>query len=459
MNANLLLAGMLPVAAKPAEQTPTRVDSAPRDSRFAETLDAALQGRERQPERPVSRAEAWRDMLHRGPVRTTADRQVNDTGAPRQTAGRANQAKTEATTATPEQPTALPAQAGQDPQSETVTGGPAAEPSFGTPAAQVDGNLNPVVDVALLALVTGLVAQGQASTGATLTPAAQPTQVTMSAASPVPVLETAPVAMPLAQAQLLVKAAQTAAAAVQAQPATAPALAPDVVQQVLPELAPVTVQAAGKGVPAPQGQPTFQDLIQLVQSQPDDAPAPGTQQTIDASSATLIIGGNAGITGGGLSGKGELQVTGQAVPTLRTVDPVAVAGQVSRAISVNLTPGASEVKLKLHPEHLGEMTLKLVVTGTTVQAQALVTNPAVQHALESQLSHLRQQLADSGLSLTSFGVAVGDQGGFSQAFQQSGQHGRQEWTPEPREEQAAGGAAPDARTPHRSPWSRLDTRA
>lgn len=205
--------------------------------------------------------------------------------------------------------------------------------------------------------------------------------------------------------------------------------------------------------------PTFQDLVQLVQGAGRAAgPAsPGMQPTIDPTTSTLLV------TGG--SNAANVLVSEQGVtvaqPLLRAIDPVDVTAQVAKSLRVNLTQGASEVRLKLQPEHLGDLMLKLVVNGQNVQAHAVVSSQGVQQALEGQLAQLRRQLADTGLNLTDFSVSVGGQGeSAGQTFQDSRQ-GRQQsgaWSaPDRADKDQSSAALRSGNTAVR--WTRLDTRA
>lgn len=72
--------------------------------------------------------------------------------------------------------------------------------------------------------------------------------------------------------------------------------------------------------------------------------------------------------------------------------------------------GRSEFRVELVPEHLGEVSLKLVVQDGQVRADLVVARPEVKAALDSEMGFLRQRLQQQGLELGALTVAVG-QGG------------------------------------------------
>ena len=93
------------------------------------------------------------------------------------------------------------------------------------------------------------------------------------------------------------------------------------------------------------------------------------------------------------------------------VDANAVIDQVLRGVSVHTDPGSSEVKLRLVPDSLGDVTVKLVVSGGSVDATITAGTPDAQNALAGAQQQLARALADAGLKLQSF--TVGLAGGFA----------------------------------------------
>ncbi|MBV8433201.1 MAG: flagellar hook-length control protein FliK [Candidatus Eremiobacteraeota bacterium] len=95
------------------------------------------------------------------------------------------------------------------------------------------------------------------------------------------------------------------------------------------------------------------------------------------------------------------------------VDPNAIVEQVVKGLSMRTqTDGTSEVRMRLVPEQLGEVMLRLTVAGANVSATALAQNADVRNALVAHQHQLARSLADAGLKLTGFTVNLsgGDAG-------------------------------------------------
>jgi flagellar hook-length control protein FliK len=76
------------------------------------------------------------------------------------------------------------------------------------------------------------------------------------------------------------------------------------------------------------------------------------------------------------------------------------------------------VRLRLVPEELGDVSVKLTIEGSSVSAQVMAQTPAAHDALVAGQAQLERSLADNGLKLTSFNVSLA--GGFA-SFQQQQQ--------------------------------------
>jgi len=100
-------------------------------------------------------------------------------------------------------------------------------------------------------------------------------------------------------------------------------------------------------------------------------------------------------------------------PAGTLADANAVVEQVVKAMAMRSNAdGTSEVRLRLEPEQLGTVTLKLTVDGTSVSATAIAQNADVRSALMAHQQQLARSLSESGLKLTSFSVDLsgGDTG-------------------------------------------------
>ncbi|MGZ3540725.1 MAG: flagellar hook-length control protein FliK [Vulcanimicrobiaceae bacterium] len=121
--------------------------------------------------------------------------------------------------------------------------------------------------------------------------------------------------------------------------------------------------------------------------------------------------------------------TTQSVATPYTpVDAQAVIEQVVKGIVMRNSGSSSEVRMRLSPDHLGDVSLKLTVDGGTINATMVAQNADVRDMLLTNQHQLARSLAEAGLSLGSFSVDVsGNQtGGSGQQQQQTfaNHHGR-----------------------------------
>ncbi len=86
-------------------------------------------------------------------------------------------------------------------------------------------------------------------------------------------------------------------------------------------------------------------------------------------------------------------------------DPGAAIEQLIKSMAMRTgADGTSEMRLRLQPESLGTVTLKLTVDGNNVSANVVAQNGEARTALLAQQHNLARSLADSGLKLTSFTV-------------------------------------------------------
>jgi flagellar hook-length control protein FliK len=98
-----------------------------------------------------------------------------------------------------------------------------------------------------------------------------------------------------------------------------------------------------------------------------------------------------------------------------TINPQAVIEQIVKGIVLRNFGTTSEVRMRLQPEHLGDVALKLTVSGSTVSANIVAQNADVRDMLLSNQQQLARTLAEAGLSLGNFSVDVsGGNAGFSQ---------------------------------------------
>jgi flagellar hook-length control protein FliK len=102
-------------------------------------------------------------------------------------------------------------------------------------------------------------------------------------------------------------------------------------------------------------------------------------------------------------------------------DPHAIVEQVVRAMAIQTAgDGTSTIRLRLVPEHLGDVSVKLVVSGGSVDATLTAHTADAQSVLAGGQAQLAKTLADAGLKLQSFSVGLTG-GGFAQTGDRSNQ--------------------------------------
>lgn len=94
------------------------------------------------------------------------------------------------------------------------------------------------------------------------------------------------------------------------------------------------------------------------------------------------------------------------LPQGPTADANAVVDQMLRGLAIRTTDGQSEVRLRLVPEQLGDVSIKLIVSGGSVDASITAHTADAQSALAGAQTQLAKSLADAGLKLQSFSVGL-----------------------------------------------------
>ncbi|MFZ5352080.1 MAG: flagellar hook-length control protein FliK [Bacillota bacterium] len=87
-----------------------------------------------------------------------------------------------------------------------------------------------------------------------------------------------------------------------------------------------------------------------------------------------------------------------------------IVKQIVRKAEVILKDGKSEMNMKLEPEHLGKLMLKIVVEKGQVEAKFVAESYKVKEAIEANFNQLKDMLQDKGISVQSFSVSVGQEG-------------------------------------------------
>lgn len=99
-------------------------------------------------------------------------------------------------------------------------------------------------------------------------------------------------------------------------------------------------------------------------------------------------------------------------------DPHNIADQIVEQARMINRVNNSEMVVKLKPEHLGELTLKVTVENGAVSASFHSNNQEVRTVIEASLTQLRQELSNQGLKVDNVGVYAGLNQFFSNDQQQ-----------------------------------------
>ncbi|WP_066507319.1 flagellar hook-length control protein FliK [Abyssisolibacter fermentans] len=99
---------------------------------------------------------------------------------------------------------------------------------------------------------------------------------------------------------------------------------------------------------------------------------------------------------------------------VRNIDYKNILEQVTKSTTTIINEKQSMVNIKLKPESLGNMTLKIVVEEGKVVAEAVVENQAVKNILISNMDELKENLSGQGLDIQKLDVSVGKDSMFGQ---------------------------------------------
>jgi flagellar hook-length control protein FliK len=138
--------------------------------------------------------------------------------------------------------------------------------------------------------------------------------------------------------------------------------------------------------------------------------AESTSSSTSSTTTTPAVPFALAVAHDGASGASVAPANAGASPQASQVDPQAVVDQIVRAMTIHRSDGQSEVRLRLVPEHLGDVSVKLVVSGGSVDATLTAHTADAQLALAGGQSQLAKTLADAGLKLASFTVGLAGNG-------------------------------------------------
>jgi len=157
--------------------------------------------------------------------------------------------------------------------------------------------------------------------------------------------------------------------------------------------------------------------------------------------ATSGLAGGSATDAGSAALLNRLGSTG--LPPLQPLgNPGAFAGGLADRLLTLGGPGAHSARLKLHPEHLGELDVEITMDEGTAQVWFGTTTAQARDAIESTLPRLRELFAEQGIQLTRTQVDAGGgqpgNSGFGQERRMTGDSGP--WNEQPAWQRGRGSA-------------------
>ncbi len=98
------------------------------------------------------------------------------------------------------------------------------------------------------------------------------------------------------------------------------------------------------------------------------------------------------------------------IKPVEKINTAEIIDQIVTKVKVVLEDGKSQVEMKLNPEHLGKVGIKLVSENGTLKGTFTVENETVKHAVEQNLINLKAQLEESGIKIEKIEVALASTG-------------------------------------------------
>jgi flagellar hook-length control protein FliK len=131
--------------------------------------------------------------------------------------------------------------------------------------------------------------------------------------------------------------------------------------------------------------------------------AASAQQTAAAQMATMLASG-------GATDMATQDASGNQAASFSERMAAAQHVQAARQVEIQMKPlldqGGGSLRMTLHPEELGQVTVDLQITDGKVRGTIAASQPAVVEQLARELHTLKQGLSDSGLQLGEQGIAL-----------------------------------------------------
>ncbi|MDR1689579.1 MAG: flagellar hook-length control protein FliK [Clostridiales bacterium] len=115
---------------------------------------------------------------------------------------------------------------------------------------------------------------------------------------------------------------------------------------------------------------------------------------------------NVVVSGNTISQSARIVTAEGRIASARAYSPTEIINQVTEQIKADIKGSASEVKMLLRPESLGELTLKIAVENGIVTAQFTAESQRVKEIIESNFAQLQSALSQSGMNVGALSVSV-----------------------------------------------------
>ena len=161
---------------------------------------------------------------------------------------------------------------------------------------------------------------------------------------------------------------------------------------------------------------------------PEEVSGPKKQDPFDA-----LFASSAGVRSMNQSPVGRpeqpqaLQVTGMVTQGAMTRERLSSESLVSLTSGIRdlSRTGGGEIRMKLKPESLGELNLRIVTRGNEVGLKIQATDPGAKKVIEESIQYLKESLASNSLQLTRFDVQLAGSGNLSSQMQNQAGGGNQ----------------------------------
>ncbi|MFA5699805.1 MAG: flagellar hook-length control protein FliK [Desulfuromonas sp.] len=151
------------------------------------------------------------------------------------------------------------------------------------------------------------------------------------------------------------------------------------------------------------------------------SPATSVSSGADGVVETLNPNFSADVKVEGLPGNSTAPGADPSVITLKngaTMPMARVVDQTIQHLSLHARGDSSVVTVRLHPEELGELNIRMVMEGDQLKLQIQAQNQQVREILEQNFPRLRTAMEDQGVTVEDFQVSLGSSGAEEQAHSQ-----------------------------------------